>query len=92
MPVAHGEGSYFADPATLSELESKGRVIFRYVDENGVVTSAANPNGSVNGIAGIINDRGNVAGLMPHPERACEAILGSEDGLGVLQSLCAAYS
>jgi phosphoribosylformylglycinamidine synthase len=90
MPVAHNEGSYFADPATLSELESSGRVIFRYVDENGVVTSGANPNGSLNGIAGIINDRGNVAGLMPHPERACEAILGSEDGLGVLQSLCSA--
>ncbi len=92
MPVAHGEGSYFADPVTLSELESSGRVIFRYVDENGVVTSGANPNGSLNGIAGIINDRGNVAGLMPHPERACEAILGSEDGLGVLQSLCSARS
>ncbi len=90
MPVAHNEGSYFADPATLSELESSGRVIFRYVDESGVVTSGANPNGSLNGIAGIINDRGNVAGLMPHPERACEAILGSEDGLGVLQSLCSA--
>ena len=92
MPVAHNEGSYFADPATLSELESSGRVIFRYVDESGVVTSGANPNGSLNGIAGIINDRGNVAGLMPHPERACEAILGSEDGLGVLQSLCSARS
>ncbi len=90
MPVAHNEGSYFADPGTLSELESSGRVIFRYVDESGVVTSGANPNGSLNGIAGIINDRGNVAGLMPHPERACEAILGSEDGLGVLQSLCSA--
>lgn len=90
MPVAHNEGNYFADPATLSELESSGRVIFRYVDDNGVVTSGANPNGSLNGIAGIINDRGNVAGLMPHPERACEAILGSEDGLGVLQSLCSA--
>ncbi len=90
MPVAHNEGSYFADPAMLSELESSGRVIFRYVDENGVVTSGANPNGSLNGIAGIINDRGNVAGLMPHPERACEAILGSEDGLGVLKSLCSA--
>ncbi len=88
MPVAHGEGSYFADPATLSELESSGRVIFRYVDQDGVVTSGANPNGSLNGIAGIINDRGNVAGLMPHPERACEVILGSEDGLGILKSLC----
>lgn len=88
MPVAHGEGSYFADPATLSRLESSGRVIFRYVDGDGVVTSEANPNGSLNGIAGIINDRGNVAGLMPHPERACEAILGSDDGLGILKSLC----
>lgn len=88
MPVAHNEGSYFADPATLSELESEGRVIFRYVDEDGVVTSEANPNGSLNGIAGIVNDNGNVAGLMPHPERACEAILGSEDGLSILKSLC----
>ncbi len=88
MPVAHGEGSYFADPETLSRLESEGRVIFRYVDEDGVVTSEANPNGSLNGIAGIINNHGNVAGLMPHPERACEAILGSDDGLGILKSLC----
>ncbi len=92
MPVAHGEGSYFADPETLSLLESSGRVIFRYVDEDGVVTSGANPNGSLNGIAGIINDRGNVAGLMPHPERACEAILGSDDGLGILKSFCSAGS
>lgn len=92
MPVAHAEGSYFADPATLSRLESDGRIIFRYVDQDGVVTSGANPNGSLNGIAGIINDRGNVAGLMPHPERACEAILGSEDGLGILKSLCSAGS
>lgn len=90
MPVAHGEGSYYADPTTLSDLESGGRVIFRYVDEDGVVASGANPNGSLNGIAGVINDRGNVAGLMPHPERACEPILGSLDGLSILKSLCSA--
>ncbi len=88
MPVAHGEGGYFADPATLSRLESNGRVLFRYVDEAGVVTAGANPNGSVNGIAGIVNDGGNVFGMMPHPERACESILGSTDGMKLVESLC----
>ncbi|MEE9554093.1 MAG: phosphoribosylformylglycinamidine synthase subunit PurQ [candidate division Zixibacteria bacterium] len=90
MPVAHGEGNYYADPDKVSELETGGRVVFRYVDKNGVVTAEANPNGSINGIAGIINERGNVLGMMPHPERACEDILGSADGLGLLRSLCAA--
>jgi len=90
MPVAHGEGNYYADPATLSELESRGRVVFRYVDKNGVVTAESNPNGSINGIAGIINERGNVVGMMPHPERACENMLGSADGLKLFESLCAA--
>lgn len=88
MPVAHGEGGYFADPATLSRLEAQGRVLFRYVDDTGVVTAGANPNGSVNGIAAIANDRGNVFGMMPHPERACEPILGSIDGLKLVESLC----
>jgi len=90
MPVAHGEGNYYADPATISELESRSRVVFRYVDNNGVVTADANPNGSINGIAGIINEQGNVMGMMPHPERACENILGSVDGLKLFESLCAA--
>ncbi len=90
MPVAHGEGNYYADSNTVSELETSGRIAFRYVDNNGVVTAEANPNGSINGIAGIINERGNVLGMMPHPERACEDILGSADGLKLLRSLCAA--
>jgi phosphoribosylformylglycinamidine synthase I len=92
MPVAHGEGNYYADPATLSKLESEGRVIFRYVDKQGVVTAEANPNGSINGIAGIINERGNVLGMMPHPERAVEDILGSIDGGHIIRSLCSAKS
>lgn len=90
MPVAHGEGNYYADSDTVTELETSGRIAFRYVDNNGVVTAEANPNGSINGIAGIINERGNILGMMPHPERACEDILGSADGLKVLRSLCAA--
>lgn len=90
MPVAHGEGNFYADSDTVSELETSGRIAFRYVDNNGVVTAEANPNGSINGIAGIINERGNVLGMMPHPERACDDILGSADGLKLLRSLCAA--
>lgn len=89
MPVAHGEGNYYADPATVSDLESSGRVVFRYVNSDGVVTTEANPNGSVNGIAGIVNEQGNVLGMMPHPERACELILGSSDGARLLESISA---
>jgi phosphoribosylformylglycinamidine (FGAM) synthase-like amidotransferase family enzyme len=91
MPIAHGEGCYFADDATLDELERDGRVLFRYVDVAGRRAAAegdpANPNGSLRAIAGVMNARGNVAGLMPHPERASEALLGSDDGLPILQSL-----
>ncbi|MEI7865087.1 MAG: phosphoribosylformylglycinamidine synthase subunit PurQ [Chthoniobacterales bacterium] len=90
IPVAHGEGCYFADDATLDELEQKGRVAFRYCDENGAVTPAANPNGSVRNIAGILNQQGNVLGLMPHPERACEERLGSTDGTLFFTSLLGA--
>lgn len=86
-PISHGDGSYFADVETLASLEASGQVMFRYCDVNGKVTEAANPNGSVNGIAGIRNKRGNVLGLMPHPERACEGILGGEDGRGLFESL-----
>ncbi|ADV68406.1 phosphoribosylformylglycinamidine synthase subunit PurQ [Deinococcus maricopensis] len=78
IPVAHGEGNYYADANTLDRLEGEGQVVFRYVD---------NPNGSLNDIAGIVNDRRNVLGMMPHPERAVEHLLGSADGLGVFQSL-----
>jgi phosphoribosylformylglycinamidine synthase len=90
MPVAHGEGRYYADEATLEALEREGRVLFRYVDGAGTAVGEgdpANPNGSLRAIAGVLNDRGNVAGLMPHPERAAEAILGSDDGMGIIRSL-----
>ncbi len=90
MPVAHGEGCYYADDATLDELEGRRQVLFRYVDADGADAqpgTPANPNGSLRAIAGVINATGNVAGLMPHPERAAEAILGSDDGMGIIRSL-----
>jgi phosphoribosylformylglycinamidine synthase subunit PurQ / glutaminase len=87
IPVAHGEGNYFADPEVIAGLESAGRVIFRYCDLHGQITDDANPNGSVNNIAGICSERRNVVGLMPHPERACEPVLGSGDGLVLLESV-----
>ena len=90
LPVAHGEGRYYADDATLDALEQDGRVLFRYVDDEGRPAGPgdpANPNGSVGAIAGVMNARGNVAGLMPHPERAAEAILGSDDGMGIVRSI-----
>ena len=80
IPISHGEGNYVADPATRSRLEQRGQVVFRYCDEHGVVSEAANPNGSDHGIAGIVNERGNVLGMMPHPERCAEAALGGTDG------------
>jgi phosphoribosylformylglycinamidine synthase len=86
LPIAHGEGNYFADPDTLRQLEADRQVIFRYTDAAGGVDPGDNPNGSLNGIAGICNRRRNVVGLMPHPERACEAQLGSADGRAILQS------
>jgi phosphoribosylformylglycinamidine synthase len=92
MPVAHGEGNYFAEPQVVRELESSGRVVFRYCDASGEVTDAANPNGSVNGIAGICNEARNVVGLMPHPERACETALGSADGLVMFESVVSALA
>jgi phosphoribosylformylglycinamidine synthase len=91
MPIAHGEGCFFADDATLDELERDGQVLFRYVREDGSQAEdqgdPANPNGSLRAIAGVMNARGNVAGLMPHPERAADTLLGSEDGLPILRSL-----
>ena len=87
MPIAHGEGNYFADADTIETLEADGRVIFRYVTPAGVVTAEANPNGSLNNIAGIINERGNVLGMMPHPERAGEPLMGSTDGLVIWRSM-----
>ncbi len=87
IPIAHGEGNYFADAGTLERLRREQRVVFRYCDEAGEITPASNPNGSVDNIAGICNEGRNVVGLMPHPERAVEAGLGSADGLPVLRSL-----
>jgi phosphoribosylformylglycinamidine synthase I len=90
MPVAHGEGCYYADDETLDAIERDGRLLFRYVDEAGDPAGPdhpANPNGSLRAIAGVSNAAGNVAGLMPHPERAAETILGSDDGMGIIRSL-----
>ncbi len=92
LPIAHGEGNYFAEPDVLADLESHRQVIFRYTNAAGVVTDADNPNGSLNSIAGICNRQRNVVGLMPHPERATEAALGSADGRVVLASAVKALS
>jgi phosphoribosylformylglycinamidine synthase subunit PurQ / glutaminase len=87
LPIAHGEGNYYAAPETIAELEASGRVIFRYANQAGVTTDEANPNGSINSIAGICSDTRNVVGLMPHPERACEPVVGSADGLVLFESV-----
>lgn len=87
IPVAHGEGRYYADEKTLDELEANGQVLFHYCDENGKVTAAANPNGATRNIAGICNASRNVFGMMPHPERACSAILGNTDGREIIEQL-----
>lgn len=92
LPIAHGEGNYFADMAMLDELEANRQVIFRYTTNAGDISDDANPNGSANHIAGICNRARNVVGLMPHPERACEASLGSADGCVVLQSVVKAFA
>jgi phosphoribosylformylglycinamidine synthase len=87
IPIAHFDGNYFAPAETLKEIEAGGQVVFRYVDEKDEATEAANVNGSAGSIAGLINKRGNVLGMMPHPERASEALLGSEDGRLIFESL-----
>jgi phosphoribosylformylglycinamidine synthase subunit PurQ / glutaminase len=87
LPVAHGEGAYIADEGTLNELDSNGQVVFRYVDSSGDPTPAGNPNGSLRNIAGICNRERNVVGMMPHPDRAWDARLGSRDGLLLLRSM-----
>jgi phosphoribosylformylglycinamidine synthase subunit PurQ / glutaminase len=89
MPVAHGDGRYFAPPSVLEELEAEGRVIFRYADATGTLSADANPNGSERNIAGILSEAGNVLGMMPHPERACSLLLGSSDGVRLLESILA---
>jgi phosphoribosylformylglycinamidine synthase len=92
LPIAHGEGNYYAEPSVIERLEQNRQVIFRYVDASGAMTDAANPNGSIRNIAGICNDTRNVVGLMPHPERACESALGSADGLVMFESVVRAVS
>ncbi|MFL6279605.1 MAG: phosphoribosylformylglycinamidine synthase subunit PurQ [Vicinamibacterales bacterium] len=87
IPIAHGEGNYFAEADVIADLEASRRVIFRYCDRQGQITNDANPNGSVNNIAGICSPGRNVVGLMPHPERACEPVLGSVDGLVLFESV-----
>lgn len=87
LPIAHGEGNYYADPETLAALEAGGQVVLRYSEPDGRMSEAANPNGSLHNIAALINKEGNVLGMMPHPERASEAILGSEDGRGIFTSM-----
>ena len=87
MPIAHGEGSYYSFEGDIQTLEESGRVSFRYVNAEGETTPEANPNGSINNIAGILNNEGNVLGMMPHPERAVEDILGSVDGLRIFESV-----
>ena len=92
LPVAHGEGRYTADGETIARLEGEGLVAFRYVNAAGEIVPAANPNGSMNSIAGIVSAEGNVLGIMPHPERAVDPLLGPVDGLGIFQSMMAHVS
>jgi phosphoribosylformylglycinamidine synthase len=89
IPIAHGDGRYTADDTTLDKLEGEGRVVFRYVGGPGDADEWWSPNGSMRSIAGIVNDAGNVLGMMPHPERAVDPLLGSEDGLGIFESVLA---
>lgn len=91
VPIAHGEGNYFADQDTVSSLEDNGQILFRYCDAFGEITDQSNPNGSMNNIAGIMNITGNVMGMMPHPERACEQQLGSSDGKKIFESLIRSF-
>ena len=87
IPMSHGEGNYQADADTIKRLEDNGQVVFRYADTNGNVTPDINPNGSINNIAGIVNERGNVLGMMPHPEKACEKLIGGDDGNVIFTSI-----
>jgi phosphoribosylformylglycinamidine synthase subunit PurQ / glutaminase len=89
LPISHGDGRYTADTATLDRLEQNGQVVFRYVNPAGELDPGHDPNGSMRGIAGIVNERGNVIGLMPHPERAAEAVVGSADGVALFESVLA---
>jgi phosphoribosylformylglycinamidine synthase len=92
IPIAHGEGNYYAEPDVVARLEKNRQVIFRYTNAEGLATDESNPNGSVANIAGLCNEQRNVVGLMPHPERACEMALGSADGLILFESAVRAVS
>lgn len=87
LPISHGDGNYFVDEQTLAQMESNGQIAFQYCNSNGEITDESNPNGSVSNIAGVTNESGNVLGLMPHPERVVEQILGGTDGLKLLASI-----
>jgi len=87
LPVAHGDGNYYVDAATLERMKQHHQIVFRYCQPDGMVDETSNPNGSVENVAGICNEQGNVIGMMPHPERASELVLGSQDGRGVFASL-----
>ncbi|MEO7673885.1 MAG: phosphoribosylformylglycinamidine synthase subunit PurQ [Pyrinomonadaceae bacterium] len=92
IPIAHAEGNYVCDDETMNALEKNGQIVFRYCDENGELSDEANPNGALSNIAGICNIDGNVIGMMPHPERACEELLGSNDGRDIFRSLAKAVA
>ena len=87
VPISHGEGNYYADAETLDSLEANGQVVFRYAEADGAISREANPNGSSRNIAGIVNADGNVLGMMPHPERCCDALMGGTDGLAIFRSI-----
>ena len=91
IPIAHGDGNYFAEPDTLKQLEENRQIVFRYSDAQGNITAGSNPNGAVDNIAGIVNERGNILGMMPHPERAAESLVGSTDGLKIFHSLIESF-
>ena len=92
IPIGHGEGNYYAPPEVIEQLEANRQVLFRYCTPTGELTEAANPNGSIHAIAGICNERRNVVGMMPHPERACEPVLGGSDGRVILDSIVKAFA
>ena len=92
LPIAHGEGCYYADPSTLERLEREDRIVFRYSTADGRLTPEANPNGSLDNIAGIVNEGRNVLGMMPHPERVADPLMGSTDGLKILSSLASSLA
>ena len=92
IPISHGEGNYYADAATLRDLNQHGQVVFRYCDPSGATTGEANPNGAAENIAGIVSEQGNVLGMMPHPERCCEPMLGGTDGRLLFESIIASVT